>query len=170
MRPITSSAPSGCRNSLPKKPLIWSAAVFATLTILAFFGLPPLVKSLLTKRLSATLHRDVSSQKVRINPFTLSVTITGLLIKDRETSEPFVTLSESFLNLESSSALRRSLILKEVRLSDPSIRIVRDQDHSYNFSDLLATDPSKESSPAGTPLFSLNNIQIVNGSVDFRIR
>ena len=169
MRPITSSAPSGWRNSLPKKPLIWSAAVLATLTILAFFGLAPLVKSLLTKSLSATLHRDVSSQKVRINPFTLSVTITGLLIQDRETLESFVSLSEIFLNLERSSALGRSLILKEVRLSDPSIRIVRDQDHSYNFSDLLATDPSKESSPAGPPLFSLNSIQIVDGSVDFRI-
>jgi len=119
--PITSSAPSGWRNSLPKKPLIWSAAVLATLTILAFFGLAPLVKSLLTKSLSATLHRGVSIQKVRINPFILSV------------------------------------------------RVVRDQDHSYNFSDLLATDPSKESSPSGPPLFSLNNIQIVNGSVDFRI-
>jgi len=131
--------------------------------------LAPLVKSLLTKSLSATLHRDVSIQKVRINPFILSVTITSFLIKDRETSEPFVSLSEIFLNLESSSALGRSLILKEVRLSDPSIRIVRDQDHSYNFSDLLATDPSKESSPAGPPLFSLNSIQIVDGSVDFRI-
>jgi len=121
VKPITSSAPSGWRNSLPKKPLIWSAAVLATLTILAFSGLAPLVKSLLTKSLSATLHRGVSIQKVRINPLILSV------------------------------------------------RIVRDQDYSYNFSDLLATDPSKESSPAGPPLFSLNSIQIVDGSVDFRI-
>jgi hypothetical protein len=83
--------------------------------------LASLVKSLLTKSLSATLHRDVSSQKVRINPFTLSV------------------------------------------------RIVRHRDHSNNFSDLLATDASKESSPAGPPLLSLNSIQIVDGSVDFRI-
>jgi uncharacterized protein involved in outer membrane biogenesis len=97
------------------------------------------------------------------------VTITGFPIKDRETSESFVSLSEIFLNLERSSALGLSLILKEVRLSDPSIRIVRDQVHSYNVSDLLATDPSKESSQAGSLLFSLNNIQIVNGSVDFRI-
>ena len=150
MKLITSSAPSGWRNSLPKKPRIWSAAVLATLTILAFFGLASLVKSLLTKSLSATLHRDVSIQKVRINPFILSVTITGFPIKDRETSESFVSLSEIFLNLESSSALGRSLFLKEARLSDASTRIVRDQDYSYNFSDLLAMDPSKESSPAGS--------------------
>ena len=121
MTPITSSALSGWRNSLPKKPLIWSAAVLATLAILAFFGLAPRVNSLLTKNLSATFHRDVSIQKVRIDPFILSV------------------------------------------------RIVRDQVYSYNVSDLLATDPSKESSPSGPPLFSLNNIQIINGSVDFRI-
>jgi len=165
--PITSSAPSGWRTRIPKKPLIWSAAVLATLILLAFFALPPLVKSVLTKRLSAALRRDVSIQQVRINPFTLSVTITGLLVKDRGTPEPFVSLGEIVLNLESSSALKRALILKEVRLSDPSIRIARHQDYSYNFSDLLATDTPKRGTPAGPPLFSVNNIQIVNGSVDF---
>ncbi len=107
-------------------------------------------------------------QKVRINPFTLSVTVTGFLIKDRATSGPFVSLNEIFLNFEGFSVLRRALVLKEIRLKEPFIRIVRHQDYSYNFSDLLVKDTSKEGGPAGPPLFSLNNIQIVNGSVDFR--
>jgi hypothetical protein len=165
--PITSSAPSGWRTSLPIKPLIWSAAALATLILLAFFALPPLVKLLLTKKLSAALRRDVAIRTVRINPFTLSVTIGGLLIADRGTLEPFVSVGEIVVNLESSSAVRRALILKEVRLSGPSIRIVRHEDYSYNFSDLLAADAPKDGTPAGPPLFSLNNIEIVNGSVDF---
>ena len=92
-----------------KKPLIWSGALFAACVLFAFFGLPPLVKSILIKRLSATLHREMMIQKVSINPFTLSLTVKGLLIKDRGTSETFVSLDELFLNFESFSAIRRAL-------------------------------------------------------------
>ncbi len=77
-----------------KKLFIWTGVFFALLILFAFFGLPPLVKSIATKRLSATLHREVTIQKVSINPFTLSLTVKGILIKDRESSGTFVSLDE----------------------------------------------------------------------------
>ena len=150
-----------------KKPLIWSAAVFAVLTIFAFFGLPPLIKSLLIKRLSATLHREVSIQKISVNPFALSLTVRGFLIKDRASSEAFASFDELFLNFQSLSALRRALIVKEIRVSQPFIRVVRHEDNSYNFSDLLTADESQKSDAKQPLQFSLNNIQILDGSVDF---
>src|SRR5574341_297851 len=150
-----------------KKPLIWSAAVFAVLTIFAFFGLPPLVKSLLIKRLSATLHREVSIQEISANPFALSLTVRGFLIKDRASSEAFASFDELFLNFQSLSALRRALIVKEIRVSRPFIRVVRHEDNSYNFSDLLTADESQKSDAKQPLQFSLNNIQILDGSVDF---
>jgi hypothetical protein len=150
-----------------KKPLIWSAAVFAVLTIFAFFGLPPLIKSLLIKRLSATLHREVSIQKISVNPFALSLTVRGFLIKDRASSEAFASFDELFINLQGLSALRRALIVKEIRVSQPFIRVVRHEDNSYNFSDLLTADESQKSDAKHPLQFSLNNIQILDGSVDF---
>ena len=52
-------------------------------------------------------------------------------------------------------------MFKEVAVTKPYIRIVRNRDLSYNFSDLLIKSNSK-------PLkFALNNIRIENGSIDF---
>jgi uncharacterized protein involved in outer membrane biogenesis len=142
---------------------------FAVFTLFGFFGLPPILKSILTKKLSENLHRQVTIKQIKINPYALSVTVRDLMIMDRGSSETFVSCEEIFLNLQSLSALRMALILKEIRLTKPFIKITRHQDMSYNFSDLLE---KKESKPPekGKPKplrFSLNNIKIENGSIDF---
>ena len=88
--------------------------------------------------------------QIKINPYALSVTVRGLMIKDRGSSETFVSCEEIFLNLQSLSALRMALILKEIRLTKPFIKITRHQDMSYNFSDLIEKKepkpPEKEKS------------------------
>jgi uncharacterized protein involved in outer membrane biogenesis len=154
-----------------KKFFIGTIIFFVFFTIVGFFVLPPIVKSILTKKLSENLHRQVTINQVKINPYTLSITARGFLVKNRESSEPFISCDEIFLNFQSLSALRMALILKEIRLKQPYIRIHRNEDASYNFSDLLE---KKESKPAEKPTkkpkplrFSLNNIRIENGSIDF---
>jgi uncharacterized protein involved in outer membrane biogenesis len=149
-----------------RKLLIWSGAVFVVLTLFAFIGLPPLMRSFLIRTLSNTLHREVAIQQIRINPFTLSLTVRGLTIKDRETPETFVSFDQLFINLQSLSALRWAVILKEVRVDRPYIRLVRHQDGSYNFSDLLTGESNKGGGSTAARRFSLNNIRIVDGSVD----
>ncbi|MBZ0170277.1 MAG: DUF748 domain-containing protein [Kofleriaceae bacterium] len=149
-----------------RKLLIWSGAVFAALILFAFFGLPPLMRSFLIRTLSDTLHREVTIQQITINPFTLSLTARGVAVKDRETSETFASFDQLFVNLQGLSAFRLALILKEVRLDRPYIRIIHRQDGSYNFSDLLGAGSSDQGSTAAPPKFSLNNIRIVDGSVD----
>ena len=152
-----------------KKILIGIIIFFVVFTLVGFFVLPPILKSILIKQLSQNLHREVTINQIKINPYTLSLTARGFLVKDRESSETFVSCDEIFLNLQSLSALRMALILKEIRLTKPFIKITRHQDMSYNFSDLIE---KKESKPPGKgkpkPLrFSLNNIRIENGSIDF---
>jgi uncharacterized protein involved in outer membrane biogenesis len=152
-----------------KKILYGLVIFFAVFTLVGFFVLPPVLKSILTKQLSQALHREVTINQIKINPYALSVTARGLMVKDRSSSEPFVSCDEIFLNLQSSSALRMALILKEIRLTKPFIKIVHQPDMSYNFSDLIekkeAKPPEKEKSK---PLrFSLNNIKIEDGSIDF---
>lgn len=149
-----------------RKLLIWSSAVFVALTLFAFIGLPPLVRSFLIRTLSDTLHREVTIQQIRINPLTLSLTVRGVAIKDRETPEMFVSFDQLFINLQSLSALRWAVILKEVRVDRPYIRIVRHQDGSYNFSDLLGASDSGQGGGAAPRRFSFNNIRIIDGSVD----
>ena len=152
-----------------KKILIGLILFFVAFTLVGFFGLPPILKSILTKQLSENLHRSVTINQIKINPYALSIAVRGLTVKEKESSETFLSCEEIFLNLESLSALKRALILSEIRLKQPFIKITQHPDRSYNFSDLIekkeTKPPEKEKSK---PLnFSLNNIKIENGSIDF---
>jgi uncharacterized protein involved in outer membrane biogenesis len=154
-----------------KKILIGLVILFAVFTLVGFFVLPPIVKSILTKQLSENLHREVAIEQIKFNPYTLSISVRGLTIKDKGSSETFVSFGEMFLNFQSFSALRRAVIFSEIRLTQPYIKVTRNQDESYNFSDLLekkeSKPPEKEKSKSKPLRFSLNNIRIENGSIDF---
>ncbi len=143
-----------------KKILIGLLIFFVLFTVTGFFGLPPLLKYILTKELSQNLHREVTINQITFNPYTLSTAIRGLLIKDRSGTETFVSCDELFLNLGSLSAIRMAPVLKEIRITRPYIRITRNKDLSYNFSDLLEEkQPVPPEKAKSKPLrFSLNNI------------
>ncbi len=154
-----------------KKIAIGVVIFFVVFTLVGFFVLPPIAKSILTKQLSQNLHREVTIERIKVNPYTLSISVRGLTIKDKGSPETFVSFGEIFLNFQSFSALRMALIFSEIRLTQPYIKITRNQDGSYNFSDLLekkeSKPPEQEKSKSKPLRFSLNNIRIENGSIDF---
>jgi hypothetical protein len=151
-----------------KKILIGLAVFFFVFTIFGFFILPPILKSVVVNKLAEALHREVTIEQIKINPYVLSATVRGLHVKDRERADTFFSCDELFLNLQSLSSLKRALILKEIRLTRPTIKMARRQDLSYNFSDLMEKKEEPQPVKKSTPLhFSLNNIRIQNGSIDF---
>jgi uncharacterized protein involved in outer membrane biogenesis len=155
-----------------KKYLIGFGIFLVIFTLFGFFGLPPILKSILTKKLSESLQREVAMKEIKTNPYTLSATVRDFMVKDRGRSQTFVSFEELYINLQILSAIKQALIFKEIRLKKPFINLVRHQDQSYNFSDLIKKEEPKPESKAegkGKPLrFSFNNITIENGSIDFR--
>jgi Domain of Unknown Function (DUF748) len=156
-------------NPTAKKTFIGVLIFLVVFSVVGFFVVPPILKSVLTKKLSEELHRQVAIRQVKANPFMLSVTVRGLLIKERNDRDPFVSFDELYLNFQSISILKRGLILSEIKVNKPYVNIVRNEDSSYNFSDLLESKPlePKPKKEGKKPRFSLNNIQVLNGSVDF---
>ena len=153
-----------------KKILLGCAAFMIVFTLVGFFAVPPLLKSILIDQLSKNLHRDVSINKVRLNPYTLSIKVEGFQVKERMSSETFISCDEVFLNLQSVSAIRRALVLREINIKNPYLKFTRNEDGSYNFSDLMETKappPEKGKKPFR---FSLNNIKIEKGNIDFEDR
>jgi hypothetical protein len=150
-----------------KKAFVWIAAFLVFFTIVGFFILPPVIKSLLVKKLSQTLSRQVTVQQVRVNPFSLTIRISGVTIKEKTSKDTFLRFDELMVGLDPSSLVRRALILRRVRLKGPYAHITLDKDGSYNFSDLMTSQaPAAEESKTSFR-FSLNNIQLQNGSIDF---
>ena len=153
-----------------RKALVAAAAAVLLYTGVGFLAFPPIVRSQLDRRLSALLHRPVSVEKVRVNPFALSVTIDGLSIGDRDGAGPFFSFDELYANLQLVSLFRWAPVVRDVTLRGPKVTIVRNDDQTYNFSDLLAPSspaPATPASPSKPFRYSVNNIRIEGGSIDF---
>ena len=135
--------------------------------VLGFFVLPPIVKSVALDQLGKALHRPVAIKSVSINPYALTLALEGFSIQEREGSETFASFDSLYVNLQSSSLFRGGVVLSEIRLVNPKLRVVRMKDKRYNFSDLIDEFMAKPKNNDPTPSFSLNNIQLTGGAVEF---
>ncbi|MGH9442427.1 MAG: DUF748 domain-containing protein [Thermoanaerobaculia bacterium] len=147
-----------------RKGLVVSAAVFALWAAAGFFVLPHFLRPVVERKLAESLHRPVTLRGLSLNPFTLSATLEGLEVKDRGGRGPFFSLERLYLNLEAVSLLRRAPVIRAITVTKPSLTIVRNADGSYNFQDLLEEKPKEKGGPFR---FSVNNIRVEGGSVDF---
>jgi hypothetical protein len=130
--------------------------------IFGFFVLPPIAKNLAQDCLSETLHRPVAIGRMRINPFTFSLVIERLEVKEREGEKAFAALDELYLGWRPVSLWRQGLVIDEIRLLNPRLHIVRQTEKRYNFPDWAGAKTKNEK-----PVFSLNNIQVSGGRIEF---
>ncbi|MBI4775856.1 MAG: DUF748 domain-containing protein [Deltaproteobacteria bacterium] len=135
-------------------------------TLLGFFGAPFLIKSLLDSRLETALDRPVNIERVKVNPFSFSMTVESLSVQDKD-GEPFFGFEELFINLDLLSAVKRAPIMQELRLSAPHARLLRTGQGAYNFSDLIGRERiQSQQKQTGIPRFSVRNLKVESGSVD----
>jgi hypothetical protein len=157
--------------SLRRKKLAgWAAALFLFYTVLGFFALPPIVRLVAVKQLSKQLDRPVTIRKVRLNPYTFSATIRGLLVKDKD-GEPLVSWDEAYVNFQLVSLFRHAWIFKEVSLLQPFVRVRVNKDYTLNFSDIVdkfsqaaASKPSETVNPRP---WRIKRLRLAGGSVSF---
>src|ERR1019366_9353017 len=119
-----------------RKLLLWGFGLLLVYTVAGFLILPPIVRRAAVNQISRQLGREVSIEKVKINPFVLSTTIRGLLIKDQD-GEPFVSWDEVYVNFQLSSFFGHAWVYKEISTSKPFVSARMNQDGTFNFSDIL---------------------------------
>ena len=155
----------------PVKIALWSGVGICILALFFAFGLPAILRSVLESQLAKNLHRPATVAAVKLNPFTLCLTVEGLTIREPDGSAVFVSFERLFVNAEIASVFKRALVLREVALTQPHVRIVRAEENRYNFSDILpaegARPEQKNQQPDSPFLFSIANIQLNGGSVEF---
>ncbi len=137
------------------KLALWILGLLLFYAILGFLILPPIVRAVAVKQLSKQLDREVSIQQVKLNPFVLSCTVRGLLIKDKD-GEPFVSWDEVYVNFQLSSFFGKAWVFKEISTTRPFIRVQMNRDYTFNFSDLIAkfstNAPNAAPQPPSKPL------------------
>jgi uncharacterized protein involved in outer membrane biogenesis/acylphosphatase len=145
----------------------WLVIIITVYTITGFLIVSPIAKHMLAKKLSEQLNREVVIKGMIFNPYALSVFVGGFTVKDLNNSDILFSFEELYLNLQAASVIEKGLILKEVRIYKPYINIIRHEDNLYNFSDLAADGDKEPASNEGPFRFSINNIQILKGDIDF---
>jgi hypothetical protein len=143
------------------------AGVAAAIVIFSAAILPLIVRSLAVSAMEEATGRKARIEKVSINPFTLTVTVSGLAIEEQG-GGPFVSIGRLAASLSPASIYKRALILHRVSVDAPSISFARLAANRYSFNDIIERQkakPKKESK--GEFHFSINNITLDNGSLDF---
>src|SRR5512145_2669915 len=105
-----------------KKTLIALIIFIIVIIIAGFTVASAILKPVAVKNIAKATHRDVVIEHLKINPFTLSVTIQGFKLADPGGASPFIAFEELYVNWSIiSSAFHRALILEEIRLEKPSV-------------------------------------------------
>ncbi len=125
--------------------------LLALFTVVGFFVLPPVIKAQLEKRLSRELGRKVTVEKVRLNPYALSLTLEHLAIREADGSTVFLGWDRLYVNFDALSSLRGEWVLSEVALGGFAVRVRVNRDHSLNFSDLISKLAPPAAAPAAAP-------------------
>ena len=142
-------------NSLPprkRKLALWLFGLLAFYALLGFLILPPIIRAVAVKQLSKQLDREVSIQKVKLNPFALSCTVRGLLIKDKD-GEPFLSWDEVYVNFQLASFFGKAWVFRDISTTCPFVRVQMNKDGTFNFTDLV-TKFSSNAPAAGPPTSS----------------
>jgi len=86
---------------LPRKRKLikWALWLLVLYTVIGFLILPPIVRSIAVKQLSKQLDREVTIEKIKINPFALSTTVRGLMIKDKDGEDEALQQNPKFWEL-----------------------------------------------------------------------
>ncbi|HMK43532.1 MAG TPA: hypothetical protein VK445_05290, partial [Dissulfurispiraceae bacterium] len=81
--------------------VLYSVVIFYVLLgVAGFFIAPSYVKAALLERLSAELGRQLTIEKVSVNPYTLAVDIGPVVVKERDGQAVFLSFDSLYLNLE----------------------------------------------------------------------
>jgi hypothetical protein len=143
--------------------------------LLGFFAAPPLIRHIAEQQISAQLGRPASISRIALNPYTLSFEADRVHIGEAKSNLSADAKNADFIDIERlivlpswSSLFRLAPVINELKIDSPRFHIVRYDAQRFNFSDLIEKFSKPSVKPSDKPArFSVSNIRIVNGRIDF---
>ena len=162
-------------KKLPAKFRQWAiraAIAFLVYTLLGFLVLPPILKWQLERRLPAITKRLAKVRQVRVNPWTLSLTIRGLELREPDGAK-FASWEEFYANFQLSSLFRWAWTFKEIHLIEPYGGLILQTNGVFNFANLAASSEKPQTQPVkktggSVPQTCIFLLSITNGFVEFQ--
>jgi AsmA protein len=149
------------------------AAIVAVLVAAKVLITPDRVRQVVIPRAEAELNRPVSIGDINVSIFS-GIVISDFVVGAKDEPENFVSAEKLVLRYQFWPLLRLAVIVDEIRLESPDIRVERYKNGDFNFSDLIAEketveDKSQVDEPPDERQINLtvNNISISNGRLLF---
>jgi hypothetical protein len=153
---------------LLKKRVLIPAIVILLLGTLLYFA-SDITKNYINKNGKELTGRKIELKELKFNYFDVSVRASEIKIYEDDDSTPFGGLREIFVDFEPWKLLSGEYAFSQVTLDSAWVNIIKRGD-SFNFDSLVATDTianQDTSATAGNLKFLIENINLINGKVDF---
>jgi len=166
----SSRAKGMLRKIFLSRIIIVLAGVVLLYTAAGFLLAPYVIKQQAIKYVTQSLHRQLTIDQVRTNPYTFTMSMRNLDLKEQD-STPIVEFKELFINFELFSSLKNwAFTFDLIRVDEPRINVLMRKDGKLNLSELAAAaageqsrKPQEESPPTR---MILRQFLIQSGSVD----
>jgi uncharacterized protein involved in outer membrane biogenesis len=158
----------------PSRLLVIILGLFIAYALIGFFFLPYVIKAFVLPAVSERLQRPVLVKEVELNPFALSLRVTGFEIQEADQSA-LLGFDEFFINFEASSLIRQAYVFDTIRLTFPYVSAKVSREGRLNLVDLIpvveqpkepTTPPDKQQ--AQIPAVEIGDFEIDQGAVEFR--
>jgi uncharacterized protein involved in outer membrane biogenesis len=158
----------------PSRLAILALGLVLCYTLVGFFLLPYLIKAYAIPALAETLHRPVLVKEVELNPFALSIRVTGFEVREPDQSA-LLGFEEFFVNFEISSLIRQAYVFDTIRLTVPYVSARVSKEGRLNLTELVppadgpaAAPATKDSAgPSSIPAVQIGYLEIAQGIVEF---
>ncbi len=140
---------------------------FVLYSLFGFLVLPPLIKWQMLKHLPDITKRQAAVRQVKVNPWTLSLTVSGLALTESD-GRRAASWDELYVNFQASSLFRWGWTFKEIRLVNPFGELILFKNGRLNFSNMLqpqANASSRTSKAASIPRVNIFSLVVTNGFV-----
>jgi uncharacterized protein involved in outer membrane biogenesis len=144
----------------------WGVAAVVVLGLLLItFVLPPLLRPQIEQRASAELGREVTLERLRLNPLRGAVTLEGLELHEPD-GTTFMGWSRLHVDFDSWSLFYREWRFQSITLEGFHGQVRIDADGELNFADILARLPEGDDAEEAWPV-TIGRLAVAEARVDF---
>ncbi|MCF7970874.1 MAG: DUF748 domain-containing protein [Methylococcaceae bacterium] len=150
-----------------RKPVLILAGLISLYALLGFLILPRYIQTKLPELIASETGRKATIERIEFNPFSLEMNLLNFSMQEKDTQD-FLKFSEFYINVQVWESVKKSaLVIADVKLSEPYVRVEMFTDNRYNFSDLLSDAPEKKPEEESKEIFPVivQQLDISQGEV-----
>ncbi|MDO9161477.1 MAG: DUF748 domain-containing protein [Methylococcaceae bacterium] len=149
------------------KPVLIIGGAVVVYSGVGFYAAPALLKAKLPQLIREAIGRDAAVADIQFNPFKLQFSLQGFELKESN-SQPFVSFDKFYVDLDAVESIKQSaVVINDIQLQKPFVRLARQTDGKFNFSDLVKADTDQQPSDSQSFPVSVIKLAIAEGKLSW---